>query len=46
MKHKREREFDTNHIRNPHVRGVNYSLIIMLLRELMLMGSKGQPKRL
>jgi hypothetical protein len=40
MKH--EREFDTNYFHNPHVQGVNYSLFIMLVKEMVLMTSKGQ----
>jgi hypothetical protein len=39
MKHKRE--FDTSYFHNPVVQGVNYSLLIMLLKE---MESKGQPR--
>jgi hypothetical protein len=41
MKHKRE--FDTSYLHNLHVQGVNYSLFIMLLKEMMPMESKGQP---
>jgi hypothetical protein len=41
MKH--EREFDTSYFHNPHIQGVNYSLFIMLLKEMMSMESKGQP---
>jgi hypothetical protein len=32
MKHKRE--FDTSYFHNSHVQGVNYSLFIMLLKEM------------
>jgi hypothetical protein len=42
MKHKRE--FDTSYFHNPHVQGVNYSLFIMLLKETMLMESKGATR--
>jgi hypothetical protein len=42
MKH--EREFDTSYFRNPHVQGVNYSLFIMVLKEMMSMESRGQPR--
>jgi hypothetical protein len=41
MKH--EREFDTSYLHNPIVQGVNYSLFIMLLKEMVSMESKGQP---
>jgi hypothetical protein len=41
MKH--EREFDTSYFHNPYVQGVNYSLFIMLLKEMVSMESKGQP---
>jgi hypothetical protein len=41
MKHKRK--FDTSYFHNLHVQGVNYSLFIMLLKEMVLMESKGQP---
>jgi hypothetical protein len=41
MKH--EREFDTSYFYNTHVQGVNYSLLIMLLKEMMSMESKGKP---
>jgi hypothetical protein len=41
MKH--EKEFDTSYLHNPHVQGVNYSLFIMVLKEMMSMESKGQP---
>jgi hypothetical protein len=41
MKH--EREFDTSYFHNPHVQGVNYSLFIMLLKEMVSMESNGQP---
>jgi hypothetical protein len=40
MKH--EREFDTSYFHNPHVQGVNYSIFIMVLKEMMSMESKGQ----
>jgi hypothetical protein len=40
---KNEREFDTSYFRNTHVQGVNYSLFIMVLKEMMLMESRGQP---
>jgi hypothetical protein len=42
MKHKRE--FDTIYFHNPIVQGVNYSLFIMLLKEMVSMESKGQPR--
>jgi hypothetical protein len=38
MKH--EREFDTSYFHNPHVQRVNYSLFIMLLKEMVSMESK------
>jgi hypothetical protein len=41
MKH--EREFDTSYFHNPHNPGVNYSLFIMLLKEMASMESNGQP---
>jgi hypothetical protein len=41
MKH--EREFDTSYFHNPHIQGVNYSLFIMLLKEMMSIESKGEP---
>jgi hypothetical protein len=41
MKH--ERYFDTSYFHNPVVHGVNYSLFIMLLKEMISMESKGQP---
>jgi hypothetical protein len=41
MKH--EREFDTSYFHNPHVHGMNYSLFIMVLKEMMSMDSKGKP---
>jgi hypothetical protein len=40
MKH--EREFATSYFHNPHVQGVNYSLFIMLLKEMVSMESKGK----
>jgi hypothetical protein len=40
MKH--EREFNTNYFHNPHVQGVNYSLFIMLLKEMVSTELKGQ----
>jgi hypothetical protein len=44
MKH--EREFDTNYFHNPIVQGVNYSVFIMLLKEMELMEMRGNPERL
>jgi hypothetical protein len=41
MKH--EREFDTSYFHNPIVQGVNYSLFIMLLKEMVSMEPEGQP---
>jgi hypothetical protein len=41
MKH--EREFYISYFHNPHVQGVNYSIFIMLLKEMVSMESKGQP---
>jgi hypothetical protein len=41
MKH--EREFDTSYFHNPIVQGLNYTLFIMLLKELVSMELKGQP---
>jgi hypothetical protein len=41
MKH--EREFDTSYFHNPIVQGVNYSLFIMLLKEMVSMELEGQP---
>jgi hypothetical protein len=41
MKHKRE--FDISYFHNPIVQGVNYSLFIMLLKEMVSMESKEQP---
>jgi hypothetical protein len=40
MKH--EREFDTSYFHNLVVQGVNYSLLVMLLKEMVSMESKGQ----
>jgi hypothetical protein len=40
MKH--EREFNTSYFHNPYSMGVNYSLFIMLLKEMVSMESKGQ----
>jgi hypothetical protein len=40
MKH--ERELDTSYFHNPHSLGVNYSLFIMLLKQMVSMESKGQ----
>jgi hypothetical protein len=40
MKHKRE--FDTSFFHNPNSPGVNYSLFIMLLKEMVSMELKGQ----
>jgi hypothetical protein len=40
MKH--DRDFDTRYFYNPHIQGVNYSLFIILLKEMMSMESKGQ----
>jgi hypothetical protein len=39
MKH--EREFDTSYFHIPIVHGVNYSLLIMLLKEMVAMALKG-----
>jgi hypothetical protein len=36
------REFDTSYFHNPHVHGVNYSIFIMLVKEMVLMESKEQ----
>jgi hypothetical protein len=41
---KQERESDTSYFHNPIVQGVNYSLFIMLLKEMVLMELKGQPR--
>jgi hypothetical protein len=38
------REFDTIYFHYPHVQGVNYSLFIMLLKDMVSMESKGQPE--
>jgi hypothetical protein len=40
MKH--NKEFDTSYFHNPVVQGANYSLFIMLLKEMVLMESKGR----
>jgi hypothetical protein len=42
MKH--DREFDTSYFHDPHSPGVNCSLFIMLLKEMVSMELKGQPK--
>jgi hypothetical protein len=41
MKH--ERKFDKSYFHNPTVQGVNYSLVMMLLKEMVSVESKGQP---
>jgi hypothetical protein len=41
MKH--NKEFDTSYFHNPIVQGVNYSIFIMLLKEMVSMEYKGQP---
>jgi hypothetical protein len=41
-----EREFDTSYFHNPIVQGVNYSLFIMSLEEMVSMELKGQPEQL
>jgi hypothetical protein len=40
MKH--EREFDISYFHNPIVQEVNYSLFIMLMKEIVSMESKGK----
>jgi hypothetical protein len=40
---KHEREFDTSYFHDPHSPGVNDSLFIMLLKEMVSMELKGQP---
>jgi hypothetical protein len=42
MKNEREREFDTSYFHNPIVQLVNYSLFIMLLKEMVSMELKRQ----
>jgi hypothetical protein len=37
------REFDTSYFHNPHDHEMNYSVFIMVLKEMMSMESKGQP---
>jgi hypothetical protein len=41
MKH--EREFDTSYFHNHVIQEVNYSLFIMLMKEMVSMESKGKP---
>jgi hypothetical protein len=41
---KRKRKFDTNYFHNPHVQGVNYSLFIMVLKEMMSVESNGESR--
>jgi hypothetical protein len=39
---KNERKFHRSYLHNPHVQGVDYSLFIILLKEMVSMELKGQ----
>jgi hypothetical protein len=44
MKH--EREFNTSYFHNPHVKGINYFIFIILLKEMVSIEARGHRERL